>query len=149
LVEIDLHHEGRYPVYEIEIRVVDLRKSRQIDAENLKLNRNMTLEQMAQTEIRYSFRDNTYLQRLDPNRVVMSMAMWQLPQDTDQQDYNVWISARNGTVVQQIRFRRINGEWKCQMRVMRNDSVLYDSTLKGSDYLPRNEAGEVQWERRS
>jgi hypothetical protein len=146
LVEISLLNDGRYPVYDIQIRVVDLRKWRQISAENQKLNRDLTLEQIAQTDFHYSFLNNPSLQRIDAHRMLSRLDMWQLPKDADQQDYNVWILARNGEVVQQIRFRRINGEWRCQTRVTRGDSVLYDSTEKGTDYLPRNEAGEVQWE---
>jgi hypothetical protein len=145
-VQIDILNEGRYPVYDIQIRVVDLRKLRQIQAENQRLNRDRTLEQTAQPEIHYSFRNNTYLQHIDPHRIISPLDMWQLPKDADQQDYNVWIMARNGEVVQQIRFRRINGEWRYQTRVNRGKEVLYDTTLLGADYLPRNEAGEVQWE---
>jgi hypothetical protein len=146
LVSVGLFHKGKYPIYDVEIRVVDIQKLKQVFAEIHKRNSGPTYEEIAHTEIHYSFRNNTYLQRFDPNRYLMRLDIWQLPKDTDQQDYNVWISARNGEVVQQIRFRRINGEWKCQMRVNRGNEVLYDTTLLGADYLPRNEAGEVQWE---
>jgi hypothetical protein len=139
ILEIMLIHEGRYPVYDIEIRAVDLRKFHQI----LNDNPNPTRGQVAQVDIRYSFAKLPYLQRIDRGRVIIFMDRWQLPNDEDRQDYNVWISARNEGVFQQIRFRRVDGQWFRAMRITRSDKVLYE---KGTEYLPRNEAGQVKWE---
>jgi hypothetical protein len=80
--------------------------------------------------------------RLEPESAAMLFNR-QLPHDRDEQSYNVGIvSARNikKGVSEQIRFRRIDGEWWIALRVIRDDQVLIE---QGRQYLPRDEKGQA------
>jgi hypothetical protein len=72
---------------------------------------------------------------------------WKLP-NTDEQDYNVFLGARNGFFTQVLRFRRIDGQWKVATRVERqtldegDHQVLYEKVDTG---FPLDEHGKVDW----
>jgi hypothetical protein len=59
---ISLLHQGRYPIYRIEIDVIDLQKFYKILSENPYASSDL----IAQSEAKYSFRNNRYLDRLNP-----------------------------------------------------------------------------------
>jgi hypothetical protein len=122
IVEVRLRQAGVHPVYDIHIRIVDFDR-RDKDGAPYEQYRNWS--------------------RLDPNHVFFNFATWHLPNDADQQSYNIFLSARNGGIFQQIRFRRINGQWRIAMRVIRENKVLIED---GREYLPRDEKGQAIWE---
>ena len=62
--------------------------------------------------------------------------------DTEKQSYNIHIMSRNGSVMQMVRFLKVNGEWRIASKTMRGDDVLEE--VIDPDF-PRNESGEVQW----
>ncbi|MHC4198197.1 MAG: hypothetical protein ACYSRP_09905, partial [Planctomycetota bacterium] len=69
--------------------------------------------------------------------------------NTQQQNFNVFISARNRFVTQLIRLQRIKGFWKSATKVTRkiyeeNKSVVL--LEKVDPEFPRNNTGQVQWE---
>jgi hypothetical protein len=78
---------------------------------------------------------------------VKPLMNWQLP-DTDEQDYNVSLYARNGFFIQLIRLRRVEGSWKVATRVRKSlakgdeSPTLYLDVDEG---FPLNERGEVDW----
>jgi hypothetical protein len=125
-------NQGRYPLYDVSIRIVDLEKFDRFGG-------TFTLENMAQTDTLLS------VGNLGPSHTAM-WRKWPLP-DADQQRYNTFISARNGFVTQILRLRRVNGEWKSATKVQRdidpNAIVLYERI---DPEFPRDAAGQVQWE---
>ena len=54
-----------------------------------------------------------------------------LDQKTNQQDFNVFISARNGTLTQTIRALRIEDKWMFASRVTRGEDVLRENIPEG------------------
>lgn len=124
-------HRGEYPLYDVSIRIVDLKKFDRKSGD-------WTLEKAAGTE--------TYLKvgNLSPGQDRI-WGKWQLP-ETDQQDYNVFLSARNGFVTQFIRLRRVNGRWKIATKVFRDfgkqQKVIFEDI--GAEF-PRDEKGKEQW----
>jgi hypothetical protein len=133
IVDIDLRHQGIYPVYDTYIRIVDLEKAHEAGKEPHGLDK-----YSAQYEHYRNF------DRLDPNRVVINFERWQLPRDADQQGYNIFFSSRNGDFVQSFRFRRINGEWMVSMQVTRlgGGQTFLE---QGLEFLPRDKNGQPKW----
>jgi hypothetical protein len=67
----------------------------------------------------------------------------QLP-ETDKQSYNIYITARNGSVKQLVRFRLINGEWVLAYRVeTSNPSNAVKEYIHHK--FPRDEQGQISW----
>jgi hypothetical protein len=126
-------HQGNYPLYDVQIRVVDLEKFDLIKD-------HLTLEAMTQTETVLN------MGNLSPNQAAM-IGTWQLP-NADQQRYNIFIHARNGFVTQMIRLRRVEGRWKSATKVTRGFGEQEAALFERVDAeFPRGEGGEVQWER--
>src|SRR5882724_192299 len=134
-VVTSLGHQGRYPLYDLSIHVIDIEKF---------------VEHVAQHP-RGPLPPGPYEQfyawpRLEPETVAMDFITWELPHDRDEQSYNIGIvsgrKVKRG-VSQQIRFRRINGEWWIALRVIRDDQVLIE---RGRQYLPRDEKGQPIWD---
>ena len=70
----------------------------------------------------------------------MQMKGLRLPNNTDKKSYNIYIIARNGSIMQMVRFVRVDGQWKIAMQVMRYDKVLKEQI--DSDF-PRNALGKI------
>jgi hypothetical protein len=110
LVVTYLKHQGLYPLYDLIIRVTDIEKSHEHVVQNPS-----SLLNPSQYEQSYTW------PRLEAETAAMGFITWQLPQDRDEQSYNIGIvSARNFKrgVFQQLRFRRIDGEWRIALRVI-------------------------------
>ena len=129
-----LVHQGEYPVYDVSVRIVDLQKFNVV-------KKSLTLETMAETQ--------TVLPvgNVSPRQAPV-LGKCTLP-NTQQQSFNVFISARNGFVTQLIRLQRIKGFWKSATKVTRkiyeeNKSVVL--LEKVDPEFPRDNTGQVQWE---
>jgi hypothetical protein len=124
--------EGNYPLYDLSIRMADVEKF-------LQLQKVLPIGQVRlQVET-----------HLNVGNVSLSHAynlrIWKLP-NLDQQSYNIFIMARNGSFTQLLRFRRVNGEWISATKVMRRngkDSVVLLEEIDKS--FPRDATGQVDW----
>jgi hypothetical protein len=129
-------HQGEYPLYDVSLDITDLQKFRQVTATGP-----LTFDQMS------SYRTTLQVGNVIPNSG-MTLRPWQLP-NSDEQDYNVRIWARNGVASQKIRLRRINGGWKSATQVRKLSADQTDSQLVreqvGPDF-PLNDRGEVEWD---
>ncbi|HAU8253846.1 TPA: hypothetical protein I7148_21570 [Vibrio vulnificus] len=99
-------HQGRYPLYEVNARIVDLNKFNALQG-------NFNIHSLSTTEI------NLNIGNLIPELAVMKQSI-QLGHPTAQ-NYNVFFSARNGTYTQEIRMRKVQGDWKTATRVTNSD----------------------------
>jgi hypothetical protein len=129
---LTLVHGGAYPLYEVGFYMADLQRFRQSSDQ--------------EATMRQSLSESVQVGNLPPNSVRPLMD-WRLP-DTDEQDYNIFLNARNGFFTQLLRCKRVNGNWKVatQVRKEREDggfSVLYEQI---DDNFPLNEQGEVAWD---
>jgi hypothetical protein len=136
IVTTYLMHKGQYPLYDLIVRVTDIEK---LD-EQVTQNPSGLLNP-------FQYQQSYTWPRLEAETAAMPFITWQLPQDRDEQSYNIGIaSPRNFKrgVFQQLRCRRIDGEWRIALRVMRDDQVLIE---RGQQYLPRDEKGQAIWEK--
>ena len=127
-------HEGQYPLYDVQIRIVDLDKMEQI-----KNRDKLTLREiMEQTEDRLEIGNLSLGQ-------ARFMSAINLP-EADIKRFNFFITARNGFVTQLIRLRRINALWKSATKVTREHEGEEQVLLEKVDpEFPRDESGQVQW----
>jgi hypothetical protein len=130
-----LEHKGKYPLYDIQIRLVDIQVSNQIRHKHLKSP--MTLEEItAATETTY------LVPRLDPSRSTPVIKL-DLPANVDRWDFSVFFLARNGGWAQELRFlRNKDRHWGLASRTIRNGEVLQED---GSQGLPKDETGKPKW----
>lgn len=130
---LTLVHQGKYPLYDVGIRIVDLEKLDLVKGDS-------KLEKMALVG------KNLNVGNVGPSQA-QPMEELQLP-SADRQGYNVFISARNGFVTQLIRLQRINGYWKLATKVTRDfyeDKKSVVLLEKVDPEFPRDKTGQVQW----
>jgi hypothetical protein len=136
MVEAMLMHQGGHPLYELRVTVVDLEK---LHEHNAQTPRGLWDPSQYQSSYPQS--------RLDPQTIIPGFVRWYLPEDRDEQGYNIWIASErnlNRGVFEQLRFRRIDNEWRIALRVVRDNQVLIE---QGRQYLPRDEKGQAIWEK--
>ena len=100
-------HQGEYPMYDVKVRIVDQDQWNKIGRTDT------SLEALREAE--------TYIEigNLPPKRVSMPRLRWQMPY-RQEVNYLVEISARNGSVTELLRLRRVAGEWRWALRVTRD-----------------------------
>lgn len=121
--------QGEYPLYDVNLRIVDLEKSDLLQKNGLSF-----VEAMNQSQT-----------IINVGNMPASSAQMLSTLDLTNQNvvrYNVFISARNGFVTQLIRLQKINGIWKGAMKVERNGQKLLE---KINPNYPRNSQGEIDW----
>jgi hypothetical protein len=69
------------------------------------------------------------------------MGSLKLP-DSDEQKYIIDITARNGSVLQFLTCRRVNGVWKLAMKTHKMDNTVQETVEPD---FPRDDTGNVQW----
>lgn len=126
-------HQGEYPLYDVNLRIVDLPEFRRaVDAGQL------SLAGPGETTVDVG---NMSARSARPIQV------WQLP-DGDQASYNVFFNARNGFWSQSLRLKRVGGEWKSATQVSKDimgdekPPLLHEQV---DPEFPLNEQGEVEW----
>ena len=128
-------HQGKHPLYDVQIQMVELSEEADIGE-----GETVTYEEVEDSmkERRKVFQ----LGNLSPGTAV-TLGRLELP-DTQQQNYNVFIRARNGSFRQPIRLRRVNGGWKLATKVMKDyeSQVLLNMV---QPEFPLDEKGRVQW----
>lgn len=127
-----IHNQGKFPLYEIDVRMVELkepssgeRDSSTYGIEEANLGRDIgTL----------------------PPGGARVFDRWGLPEQEDWHGYNIFISARNKFVTENLRLRRIEGRWRSAIRVFEGVEGKPSILLEKVDAdFPRDEAGRVQW----
>lgn len=120
-------HVGQYPLYEVEARVVDLEDFKEVS----------------------TFEDLFASQRtIKIGRVIPHSARKTGPvipfSNQEQQDFNIFFSARNGFWIQNLKLRRVDGNWVSAIRVMGNgqSAAIFE---KVNPNFPRTPAGTVEW----
>ena len=58
------------------------------------------------------------------------------------QSFNIFFTARNGSFVQQLRFRKVNGSWQIATRVDK-ETIVFEQI---SESFPKNADDEVEWD---
>ncbi|MHC8349197.1 hypothetical protein ACYZT7_07385 [Pseudomonas sp. RT4P38] len=61
----------------------------------------------------------------------------------DARSFNVFLYARNGNLTQQVRFRRVNDEWRLATRVIHPQGEIIHTDVE--EDFPRDATGDVDW----
>ena len=125
-------HQGEFPLYDVSIRMWDPNDSQECSCD-------VSLEEFTKKDLNFN------LGNLSPNQVRI-LGRVTLP-EADEKEFALSIGARNGFVLELIKLRRIEGQWKAAYRVTKNEGegetkILYEQAETG---FPLDEQGKVQW----
>lgn len=121
--------QGKYPLYDVSIRLLDLENSDFLQKKGLSFIEAMN---KSQTIINVGNMPAGSAQMIGTIDLTSKNRM----------RYNVFISARNGFITQLIRLQRVNGIWKGATKVERDGEKLHE---KIDPEYPRNDQGEIDW----
>lgn len=132
LPALTIIHQGKYPLYDLTVRIVDLAKFEDM------VTRDHSVNEMLENEIRFS------VGNLAPNQASM---LRRFPITGDSLRWNVFFTARNGFFTELLRVRRVDGEWKVALKVENTPTSEPVQTFleKVDDGYPLDESGNVAW----
>lgn len=134
-----LLHVGSSPLHDLNIRIADGNKLKQI-AEKFGAPLPVDEIEKAQTRLHKStfFKTGQGAAGLDVGYVT-------LPENSDKQTYGIFFTARNGSWQRHVTLRRVNGEWKLATRVTKDDGKTLLMPEEVSVNFPRGANGEALW----
>lgn len=105
--------QGESPLYDVKARVVDLQR----------------FAQLPKPTTRSALKNDLVL---DIGDMAAGSATMELDQPfilgkSNERDFNVFFSARNGFFNQKLRFRRVNGQWARRTVVTRDGAVIFET----------------------
>lgn len=138
--DMTLWHEGKYPLYDVSIRIDDAEKLVNILNEEVRkgnipaksLNQALSLL-LPSSQVRS-------IGNFGPNQI-LPMGSLDLGHG-DKRSYNVYITMRNGSVFQAVRFRKTDGKWKIAIRSIWNDKIVEE---KIDPDFPKETDGTIKW----
>jgi len=115
-------HKGRYPLYGVQVRVVDLVKMRLLEQQHHPID-------PLQDDFIFNAGDLTVGLALNSFSLRVTFT------DPDKQDFNVFFTAKNGLWDEKLRIRRINTNRQTAIKVFRGDKngkaiTLFESVPK-------------------
>lgn len=128
LGNIALVHHGKHALYNVNARLVDLEVFDQFKG-------NLSFENIQKSEINRQFGD------LIPGHASMVGGAISLGSGETRR-FNIFFTARNGSFIQLLRFKRVNGSWVSATKVEKGETRFE----KIQDGYPRNESGQVDWD---
>ncbi len=143
VADLLLMHEGKYPVYDVSIKIDDVDYMMQL------LHAGQESGQIPADSISQSMRALSAASKIiqvgnvGVGQAIMPIASLDMP-ETDSKSYNVTINARNGSVFHVVRFRRVDGKWKMAIRVSNNGKVIKESA---DPEFPRKANGDIEWDK--
>ncbi len=123
-----LTHEGKYPVYDIQVRIINISMLGQLPFDKLLPKGNISKENWQRMVRKRDLWQEFHVLR-NQAEILFALATLtpgtgffinghQLPEGAEKQEYLVDIFARNGKVSQEIRYVKEKGSWKISMRVV-------------------------------
>jgi hypothetical protein len=120
-------HCGSHPLYGISACFVDLDKFQHC---------------LARGESPLNSETHVRLGDLTPGHALQVDMRLRLGQG-DAYSYNIFFTARNGSFTQLLRYRRVNGVWKCATRVERGPDPKF---VRIDDGFPCSAGDEPNWD---
>lgn len=118
-----LVHEGPYPMYSINVRIEDLDTPQDYFNSSQEDDRAFCVPELAPGQ----------------GRVLEYYNLG----SGDARNFKVYMSARNGTLIQIIKFRRIDGTWTWATQVETPEGIVHSQI---GDHFPKDSYGSVDWE---
>jgi hypothetical protein len=125
-------HQGKYPLYDVNIRMVDVNMSNDIFNET----HQVTFGSMAKTDFNFN------VGNLAPGSSVVLRPI-SLPSSQTIR-YNIFISARNGSFVELYRIKNINGIRKSAMKI---EKTIPSNANSGKPSIPLKEMIDPEYPR--
>jgi hypothetical protein len=130
-----LMHSGEFPLFDLSIRIHDSYKnSKIIKSGNWNYDSFKDAEEI--------LKKTTFFKYSQGNPFEDFSEVFCLPEETDEQRYSIFFTARNGDWHQTVKFRKINGKWKWATKVTRVNVVL-DQYIHPD--FPKDKDGNVLW----
>ena len=130
-----LENEGDYPIYDTQVRMVDLYKFH-----NLQWSVPMPEEELRKAETLVSFGT------IAPHSIARLRTIT-TPEELDAYGFNVWIHTRYKVFVQEARFRRFEGRWRLAHRLFeqtdQGEKLIFEEISKG---FPGADSAQEIWE---
>jgi hypothetical protein len=138
--DLMLFTEGEYPLYDVSIKIEDVKKLVNMVLEDKKAG---LLPYRSLTESKKRFDETETIINIGniPPSSSRLLGSIRIPEG-DSISYNINIVTRNGYFTQVVRFHLVNGEWKKAMRLMGHEKLLKENIDKD---FPRNQDGNVEW----
>lgn len=128
-------HRGKYPLYEVDARIVDLQKVNEFARQN-----KGTSEMANVTKLDI----NIHIGTITPNSSAGAPNVLAIDDAATRQSLNIFFHGRNGFWTQLLRARKVNGQWLKATRVFAYD--MKEKKLESiDDGFPRLPNGEVDW----
>lgn len=130
-----LIHEGKYPLYDVNIVINDhSRRGELIEAlgihgrkfTNDEWNAFIKSQDLIGTFLDIDTKSMIFKYvwpSLTPRALILPLLKVDLPKNRNEQRYLIKIYARNGTITQPIRFLKVNGSWESSTRIQRYDDI--------------------------
>ncbi len=119
-------HQGNHSTFDVNARMVDLQKSREI--------KDYTLTNLEQAQT-----------TLQIGSLIKGTAIVVSPFDLGsslERDFNIFFIARNGQFTQLLRLRKIDDKWVIATKVERDGKLIFEKIDKD---FPKTGQGQVQW----
>jgi hypothetical protein len=125
-----LVHEGRFPLYDVSVRIVDVDKLNAI---------------ARSTSPAAAFEQSQVVLKIGNLGAQQAAMIGRWPEsDSNAQNLNIFVGARNGFTTQLLRLRRVEGTWRRAMRVRRDaDNVILMEKVDPA--YPRDPGGAIDW----
>lgn len=136
-------NDGQYPMYDVDIRIVDLKEFEKA-FDDLKGHTEMYrgLDLLSEGEVNRHIR----VGNIPPKTALSRTIEYEKPEGSKRVDFNVFISARNGSFVELFRIREVKGKWYYAFRVFKTgdrENILKEFIQPG---FPKGVDGHVSWE---
>lgn len=130
--------EGKYPVYDVTIEIVDVEKTSAIMQ---KLTKEEIFDALSEGTIE-TFQARTILRlgTMGPHKMADLGAI--KLSDTNKQTFSIIVTARNGFFHALHQYRRINGKWVRAIQSTKNGKTKEQADPE----FPRNDKGKIQWQ---
>lgn len=133
-----LIHSGKYPLYDVQVRITDLNKFRR----KVELHQPLDLS----SDI------NLTIGELQVGRVWINRGLAVPFSDERAQDFNIFFSARNGIWTEILRLRKVGNSWSPALRVRFSPTDIPNPPAKPAfeqvpKDFPRNADGLVDWDK--
>jgi hypothetical protein len=136
-----LMHKGDYPLYDVNVVVVDKEKFDDFlrtDSSQDYIKNKDTFAIVGYSSIATKDVGNLFVNGASK---IANIKLYAIPES---QKFEVFIAARNGSVTASVRFRRIKEKWTTAVKAIRvnTNETVYENI---SPDFPRNSNGEVDW----
>ena len=126
-------HRGKYPLYAVNARLVDLAQMKKF----LESGQKLTLDNVFTNDVNLSIGDLAVSTAKPLQQIIFP--------SSDRQSFNIFFSAHNGLWTEELRLRFVDGSWTRAVRVSRLEGSREASIWKRVDPKYPRPNGKVDW----